>query len=307
MTRDGALLVDKAPGLTSHDVVDLFRRRTRSRKVGHTGTLDPFATGLLILCVDRATRLQSFLMGLEKTYEGWIQFGWATDTYDSAGKAVGEALSRGLTGIDLESAKERFVGELEQTPPAYSAKKIGGVRAYELARRGETPVIEPKRVHVFEFSILAVEGSRAAFRIRCSAGTYVRSIAHELGAAVGIPAHLDALRRTAIGSFPVADAIASQRIPEASLEELLAAPHFHPLDRLPLPFSDVRLDPTQEKRFLSGQSVVAVPAGAGGVRLDDLLSVINLRDELLAIGVVTDVVREGGGPVTVQPKIVLRR
>src|SRR5437016_13644170 len=130
---DGLLLVDKKTGITSHDVVEMFRKRSKIKKVGHTGTLDPLATGLLVLCVGTATRLQAYLMGMEKTYEGIIQFGWATDSYDAAGAVVGEAREQNVEQIDFAPLVARFRGEIEQMPPQFSAKKVQGVRAYELA------------------------------------------------------------------------------------------------------------------------------------------------------------------------------
>src|SRR5688500_15091112 len=198
---DGVLLVDKKSGLTSHDVVEKFRRRAKVKKAGHTGTLDPMATGLLVLCVGKATRLQAYLMGMEKTYEGTIQFGWATDSYDATGEPATEPLERDVTSIDFEPHLAQFRGPIEQMPPAFSAKKIDGVRAYELARKGEEVKLKVKSVTVYEFTILAVEGSRVRFRVRSSAGTYMRSLAHDLGNAVGVPAHLKELRRTVIGKI----------------------------------------------------------------------------------------------------------
>src|SRR5436309_12542422 len=214
---DGVLLVDKKAGITSHDVVERFRRHTKVKKAGHTGTLDPLATGLLVLCVGKATRLQAYLMGMEKTYEGTIQFGWATDSYDAAGTPAGEPVEQNIEHVDLEPLVARFRGALEQMPPQFSAKKVQGVRAYELARRGETAALTPKKVTVYEFDILGVEGSTARFRVRSSAGTYVRSLAHELGAAAGVPAHLKELRRTAIGNFRIEKAIPFDRMSEAPM------------------------------------------------------------------------------------------
>src|SRR5207248_7433652 len=198
---DGLLLVDKKAGITSHDAVETFRRRSRIKKVGHTGTLDPLATGLLVLCVGKATRLQAYLMGMEKTYEGVIQFGWATDSYDAAGTPAGETREVTVEHVDFLPHVAKFMGELEQMPPQFSAKKVQGVRAYELARKGEVAALTPKRVTVYEFEILGVTGSAVRFRVRSSAGTYVRSLAHELGIAAGVPAHLKELRRTSIGKF----------------------------------------------------------------------------------------------------------
>src|SRR3954451_14661659 len=148
---DGLLLLDKKTGITSHDAVEKFRRRSKIKKVGHTGTLDPLATGLLVLCVGKATRLQAYLMGMEKTYEGVIQFGWATDSYDAVGEPVGEKNEVNVEHVDFAALLPKFIGELDQMPPQFSAKKVGGVRAYEMARKGEVAPLTPKRVTVYEF------------------------------------------------------------------------------------------------------------------------------------------------------------
>src|SRR4051812_23446028 len=209
---DGVLLVDKKTGITSHDVVEKFRRRSHIKKVGHTGTLDPLATGLLVLCVGKATRLQAYLMGMEKVYEGVIQFGWATDSYDAAGTPAGEPNEVNVEHIDFTPLIAPFLGAIEQMPPQFSAKKVNGVRAYELARKGEVAALTPKSVTVYEFEIISVTGSTARFRVRSSAGTYVRSLAHELGQAAGVPAHLKELRRTAIGNFKIEDALSYEAL-----------------------------------------------------------------------------------------------
>ena len=299
---DGVVLVDKKPGITSHDVVETFRRRSRIKKVGHTGTLDPLATGLLVLCVGKATRLQAYLMGMEKTYEGVIQFGWATDSYDAAGTPVGEPVEKSIEGVDLKPLVAKFLGEIEQMPPAFSAKKIEGVRAYELARKGEEVKLQPKRVTVYEFEILAVEGSTAKFRVRSSAGTYMRSLAHDLGQAAGIPAHLKELRRTAIGNFNVETAIAFDRMAASGPDVLLAAPHFQSLSDIDLPLEKLRIDWAQQGKMMNGQGVIMVPPVA--VRKGDLLALGNPHDQLVAIAEVVNVLREGG-PVEVRPKVVL--
>src|SRR5229473_2178890 len=216
---DGLLLVDKKTGITSHDVVEKFRRRSKIKKVGHTGTLDPLATGLLVLCVGKATRLQAYLMGMEKTYEGVMQFGWATDSYDAAGVPAGEPAEVNVEHIDFGPLVKPFLGAIEQMPPQFSAKKVGGVRAYELARKGEVAALTPKSVTVYEFEIIGVTGSTARFRVRSSAGTYVRSLAHELGEAAGVPAHLKELRRTAIGNFHVSDSLSPEMLENAPVEQ----------------------------------------------------------------------------------------
>lgn len=304
MKADGLLLVDKEQKLTSHDVVDLFRRSTRVKKAGHTGTLDPLATGLLVLCIGRATRLQSYLMKLEKTYEGTIRFGWATDTYDAEGVAVGETKEMSVEGIDFGPLTAQLSGEIDQVPPPFSAKKIGGVRAYELARQGQEVAIEAKRVKVEEFSILSVEGSRATFRVRCSAGTYVRSLAHDLGKLVGAGAHLESLRRTAIGAMRVEDAIPSTTLRGAKLEDVFASPHFRPMRASELPLPVVVIDPLQEKRILRGQSIVLKPQD-DPVGQDAIVSLSTLRDELVAIAQAVNVIG-AGGVVELQPRVVLK-
>lgn len=299
---DGLLLVDKMTGITSHDVVEKFRRRSKIKKVGHTGTLDPLATGLLVLCVGKATRLQAYLMGMEKTYEGVIQFGWATDSYDAAGTPAGETNEVTVEHIDFAPLVARFLGEIEQMPPQFSAKKVGGVRAYELARKGETAALTPKKVTVYEFEVLSVRGSTVRFRVRSSAGTYVRSLAHDLGAAAGVPAHLKELRRSAIGNFRVHEAIPYERLETAPIEEILAAPHFQPLNDVDLPLEKLRIDWPQQGKLMRGQAIIVVPAAT--VKSGDLLALGNPHDHLVAIGEVVNVLREGG-PVEVKPKVVL--
>jgi tRNA pseudouridine55 synthase len=299
---DGVLLVDKKSGFTSHDVVEKFRRRAKVKKAGHTGTLDPLATGLLVLCVGKATRLQAYLMGMEKVYEGTIQFGWATDSYDAAGTPAGEAVEHDVSAIDFEPHVAPFRGEIEQMPPAFSAKKIDGVRAYELARKGEEVKLQPKRVTVYEFTILGVDGSRVRFRVRSSAGTYMRSLAHDLGQSLGIPAHLKDLRRTAIGTFRIEDAIPFDTMVEAPPEKILAGPHFQSLAEIDLPLAKLRIDWAQQGKLMQGQGVIMVPPVP--VRRGDLLALGNPHDQLVAIGEVVNVLREGG-PVEVKPKVVL--
>ncbi|HXG58867.1 MAG TPA: tRNA pseudouridine(55) synthase TruB [Thermoanaerobaculia bacterium] len=299
---DGVLLVDKKSGMTSHDVVDAFRRRSRVKKAGHTGTLDPLATGLLVLCVGKATRLQSYLMGMEKTYEGTIRFGWATDSYDASGEPVGEPVETNVESIDFAPLVARFRGEIEQMPPRFSAKKVQGVRAYELARKGEEVALTPKRVTIYDFDVLEVRGATLRFRVRSSAGTYMRSLAHDLGVAAHVPAHLSDLRRTQIGTFRVDDAIAFDRMMNSTPEEILRPPHFQRLSDVDLPLEKLRIDWAQQGRMMQGQGVIMTPAVQ--VRKGDLLALGNPDDQLVAIGEVVNVLREGG-PVEVRPKVVL--
>ncbi|HEX3108815.1 MAG TPA: tRNA pseudouridine(55) synthase TruB [Thermoanaerobaculia bacterium] len=299
---DGILLVDKKTGITSHDVVEKVRRRIGVKKAGHTGTLDPLATGLLILCIGKATRLQAYLMGMEKTYEGTIQFGWATDSYDAVGEPAGEVKETDVEHIDFEPLLAGFRGAIEQIPPAFSAKKIDGVRAYEMARKGQEVKLTPKQVTIYEFEIIAVRGSTAQFRVRSSAGTYVRSLAHDLGTAAGVPAHLKSLRRTAIGNFRVDDAIAFEALDASAAEAILAPPQYQPLADIDLPLEKIRIDWPQQAKLMSGQSFILTPPVP--LHVADLIALGNPHDQLVAIAEVSNVLREGG-PVEVKPKVVL--
>ncbi len=189
-----------------------------------------------------------------------------------------------------------------QIPPAFSAKKIGGVRAYELARKGEPVNLTAKKVNVYEFSILSVEGSVAQFRVRSSAGTYVRSLAHDLGISLGIPAHLSSLRRTAIGNFNVSNALPFASLETLPAEEILKPPHFQSLSEIDLPLAKLRIDWSQQGKLMNGQGVIVNPAVK--VSKGDLLALGNPHDQLVAIGEVVNVLREGGA-VEVKPKVVL--
>jgi tRNA pseudouridine55 synthase len=201
----GLLLVDKPAGWTSHDAVGKVRRSLGTRKVGHSGTLDPMATGLLLIGVGRATRLLRFLGEFPKLYEGTGVLGVETDTLDAEGEVVHEA-PVDVDGGRLRTAMERLTGDVEQVPPAYSAVKVGGRRSYEAARRGEPVEAAPRRVHVYEFDLRRYEPPSFDFLVRCSGGTYVRSLVAGVGQALGCGAHLTALRRRAIGPFRVEDA-----------------------------------------------------------------------------------------------------
>lgn len=202
---EGVLLIDKPAGRTSHDVVDAVRRALGTRKVGHAGTLDPMATGLLVLGVGRATRLLRFLGALAKTYEGTMRLGTTTDTLDADGEVLATADVE-VGAPDVEAAMLALRGESLQTPPAFSAVKVGGRKLYEAARAGETLEAAPRPIRVDAFELVGLDGPDARFRVVCSAGTYVRVLAADVGEALGCGAHLTRLRRTAIGPLRVGDA-----------------------------------------------------------------------------------------------------
>lgn len=201
----GLLLIDKPAGITSHDAVDRVRRKQGVRKVGHAGTLDPSATGLLLIGVGRATRLLRFLGELPKVYEGTGILGVETTTLDAEGEVVRDS-PVDVTEAALKETMERFVGRIEQVPPAYSAVKVGGEKLYRAARAGRTVEAPPRSVEVFGFDLIGFTSPRFDFTVRCSAGTYVRSLVADVGARLGCGAHLERLRRTQIGPFSVDEA-----------------------------------------------------------------------------------------------------
>ncbi len=253
--RHGLLLVDKPAGPTSHDVVQAARRALRERRIGHTGTLDPAATGLLVLCVGRATRLQQYLLAWPKTYAGEIRLGLATTTYDAEGEAIGGP--RPVPALDesrLAELNGAFSGELDQFPPPYSAKKVGGRKFYELAREGLEVPREAKRVMLHEFHLEAAGPERLRFEVTCSSGTYVRSLAHDIGERLGCGGHLSALRRLRIGPWSVEHAVPAEVLANRTRELEPAA--FVTLSCAVLPFPEVTLNPTAVDHFCHGQDIV---------------------------------------------------
>jgi len=304
--KDGLLLVEKDPGFTSHDVVQRVRRILRQKRIGHCGTLDPDATGLLLLTLGTATRLTRFLIRAPKVYEGTIRFGVATDTYDASGRVVSEASPEAVAALTREqvaAAMHGFEGEIQQQPPPYSAKKVQGVKFYELARRGEEVPAEPKEVTVYELSPLGeMEDGRLRFHLACSSGTYARGLAHDLGAVLGLGAHLADLRRTRIGNFRADDAVSVARLEAQAQAGEPVGPAWIPFDQIPLPFGEVTADPQQEHRIHHGQTVlVRELAGEEG----DWVKLINRRREFIAVGTVVERIGTAGVGI-VQPKVVFR-
>ena len=217
---DGALLIDKPSGPTSHDVVDKIRRKFGIKKVGHCGTLDPNATGLLIIVLGRGTKLSERLMSDDKVYEGTIKFGEATDSFDGDGEITETKPVPPLTLDQLNEAATPFIGDIMQTPPMVSAVKKGGVPLYKLARKGVEVEREARLIHVYSFRFTEYAGPLGTFRLACTKGTYVRSIAHEIGQNLGCGAHLATLRRSVSGKFDVADALPLETILEMSQPQL---------------------------------------------------------------------------------------
>ena len=310
---DGALVIDKPKGKTSHDVVDAVRYLAGFRQIGHLGTLDPLATGVLVLLLGRATRLVRFYSGRRKRYSAGFRFGFATDTYDSDGQAQGpDSAPVPDAGLLEEFAAER-VGRFEQMPPAFSAKKIKGRPAYELARKGQAVELKAVEVEVYEYKLKKIEGSIARFVIECSSGTYIRSLAHEMGQKVGCGAHLAEITRTAVGEFSLEQAITLEELAEAKqagkfTERLI------PLESLLSNFPRVNVLPVIEKRVRHGSkfniSIAQIqpgrsepPPGAtmqldGGEPMPPRLRVFSQQEKLIAIA-------EAVVPRTYQPIVVI--
>lgn len=228
---DGILLVDKPPGCTSHDVVDFVRRRFKIKKVGHCGTLDPQATGLIILTIERGTKIQDLLMSEDKVYEGTLRLGVETDTQDAEGKIVAEHPVPPLTREQVEAAFAKYKGEFYQTPPMVSAIKKDGVPLYKLAREGKTVEREPRLVRVDSFSITRCEPPEVDFTVACSKGFYVRTYCHDIGRDLGCGGHLARLRRTRSGNFDVKNA--------STMDELRALDGLAALVPRIIPLADV--------------------------------------------------------------------
>src|SRR6187401_2665207 len=220
-TPDGVLLVDKAAGMTSHDVVALVRRRLQIKKVGHCGTLDPLATGLLLLTLGRGTKIQDLLMSEDKEYVGTLTLGATTNTQDRAGQILEERPVPPLTDEMVRAAFEKFRGDFYQMPPMVSAIKQGGVPLYKLAREGKVVEREPRLVHVYRYTIDRVALPEIDFTVLCSKGFYVRTYVHDIGEVLGCGAHLKSLRRTKSGRFDVANSITVEQLKNATLGEIL--------------------------------------------------------------------------------------
>lgn len=220
-TPDGVLLVDKAPGMTSHDVVAIVRRRLQMKKVGHCGTLDPIATGLLLLTLGRGTKIQDLLMSEDKEYSGTMILGVTTDTQDSAGNVTQERPVPASDEATVRAAFEKFSGDFYQMPPMVSAIKQGGVPLYKLARQGKTVEREPRLVHVYRYSIDRIALPEIDFTVVCSKGFYVRTYAHDIGEALGCGAHLKNLRRTKSGRFSVDGAITVDELKNSEPVDIL--------------------------------------------------------------------------------------
>ena len=294
IAMDGLLVIDKAAGMTSHDVVAGARRILKERRIGHTGTLDPFATGVLLILVGRATRLAQFLSGADKEYDAIIRLGFATDTGDRMGTPLpgptGKSRKRKWPTEEIEAALASLRGEIDQVPPMYSAKKIGGKKLYELARRGEEVEREPIRVCIHEFEAIKPDGELIKdnldgtfdlhVHVACTAGTYVRTLAEDFGKRLSVGAHLAELRRTRVGDFTITDAVTLEQLKTSFGEEALGTIMLRPnaaLSRLPF----VHLNAEDVRRARHGMEVkVAEYDWPDGEKV----KMCDVNDHLIAIG-----------------------
>ena len=309
---DGALVIDKPQGKTSHDVVDAVRHLAGFRQIGHLGTLDPLATGVLVLLLGRATRLVQFYSGRRKRYSAGFRFGFATDTYDSDGEAQGPDAAPALDRSVLEQFAAERVGRFEQMPPSFSAKKIHGRPAYELARKKQVVELKPVEVEVFEYKLTEIEGNIARFVIECSSGTYIRSLAHEMGQKLGCGAHLAEITRLAVGEFSLEQAIKLEELSEGTKAGKFAD-YLIKLENLLPNFPRANVLPVVERRVRHGTKFnvmvsqiqpgrVGTAPGAtteldGGEPRAAKLRVFNQQNKLIAIA-------EAVVPRTYQPVVV---
>jgi tRNA pseudouridine55 synthase len=277
---DGVIVIDKPEGWTSHDVVNKVRRLANS-KGGHLGTLDPIATGVLPLVLGKATRLAQFYTRSPKIYEALVRFGWSTTTYDRAGEPTSEKRDVSVTREDLEPLLERFRGLFLQTPPPVSAKKVDGRRAYELARKSLPVELEPVEVEVYELELLELDGALARMRAHCSGGTYMRSIAHDVGAALGCGAHLEQLRRTLSGEFEIEMARTIPQLQQLIADERLMDAIVPAAQLLP-GFPSVFVDDIAVTQIRNGRNFPASPFRTGPAA--KYVKAISRAEELVAIG-----------------------
>lgn len=277
----GIFIIDKPDGMTSHDVVHHVRKKFRIDKVGHLGTLDPMATGVLPVCLGKATRMGQFLPNAPKEYMGEIRFGFSTNTYDSEGERTSDELPLERSREQVELIMREFAGSIDQVPPPFSAKKIGGVPSYKLARKGRAIGLESVKVEIEVFELTGFEPPLATFKVVCSPGTYVRSLAYDLGRRLGCGAHLTSLRRTRSGDFHIDQAA---KLEEIAIQDLI------PIDHLLESWPRIDVEGADENRVVHGNRIAGAAEG-------QFARIFNKKGEFLAVAAV-----ENGW---VRPRVVL--
>ncbi len=300
---NGILLIDKPRGVTSHDVVLHVRKLLHQKKIGHCGTLDPNATGLLILTLGKATRLSRFFIEAPKLYKGQLILGIETDTYDIEGKIISRSDVDRIEREDIIKAFAKFKGEYLQTPPPYSAKKFKGKRLYHLAREGKEIQLPPKKVFIYDLSIISIDLPKINFSLHCSSGTYARSIVHDLGKKLKVGATLNDLRRIKIGSFDVTNALKIEELEEIVAKGETLGKSFIEFDAIELPFPSTITESYQEWRITHGQNIIAKVSN--DVSSGSWIKLTDSRNKLKAVGVVIEKVGKTNMAV-IHPKIVFK-
>jgi tRNA pseudouridine55 synthase len=285
----GVLIMDKPAGMTSHDVVAAVRRLLHIKQVGHFGTLDPFATGVLPLSVGRATRFAQFYLKSRKAYEGVIQFGFSTDSYDATGKPASEPVPAEIEGAALDEIFRSLTGRVMQTPPPFSAKRVAGTRAYKLARQHKPVSLAPVEVEIYALELLSLVRGQARFAVECSGGTYVRSLAHDVGQKLGCPAHLASLRRMAVAEFAEQRAVTLEALDAAIREDKLAG-CLVPIEALLPGCPELVVRGREEKSVRHGHQFELAQAlrpdrgqAPGRAQVFTLLKILNPERRLIAI------------------------
>lgn len=303
----GALVVDKPSGITSHDVVARVRRVAATRRVGHAGTLDPFATGVLVVCVGKATRLAQFLVGLDKEYLATVRLGFATDTQDLTGKQITPSKSSKETSLEeVRRVVSEFVGPQLQTPPMYSAKRVGGERLYEAAREGREVAREAVAITIHSIELIETESMLAPnadgttdlnMIVRCSSGTYLRTLGNDIGERLGVGAHLAALRRTAVGGFKIGEAVTLEALEAMTREQVIERVLINPsamLSHLPA----LTLDRDGVSRVVTGRTIESSQTRVEG--RDRFVRLCDETGALVGVGEYSAVARR-----VVKPRVVL--
>jgi tRNA pseudouridine55 synthase len=292
---DGIIVLDKPRSISSHDAVQRLRRIAGIKRIGHLGTLDPIGTGVLPLVLGRATRLSQFFLHHDRTYDADIRFGFSTDTYDACGEPTSEKQEVALDAGQIEDLIAQFRGKLLQTPPPVSAKKVGGVPAYKLARKNKPVHLEPVEVNVYEFRLRGIEGSLARVTVRCSAGTYLRSLAHDMGQRLGVGAHVEGLRRTSMGEFTIGMAYTLEQLESLRQQGRLAEALLAPSQVLP-EIPTERVDAATAAQIAHGRDFRVSPYG--NRKGSKQVKAVDPQGRLVAIG-------EARLPLLYHPIVVL--
>ncbi len=293
---DGILLVDKAANMTSHDVVAHIRKHFRINKVGHAGTLDPFATGLLILCLGQATKIAQYLVGCDKEYLAVMKLGETTDTQDYTGQVLGRRSGFEFSKEAIAEVCAKFRGEISQVPPMYSAKKVQGKRLYKIARAGKTVKREAQTVKIYELDVLETRLPYIWFRVVCSKGTYVRTLAHDIGAMLGCGAHLTELRRTNIGPFAVSNGVPFEELVKMT-KQSVALQCLIPLDKALSFLPAVNMNESASTRLAHGSQVILAAGDISGLVTpgypDQIVRIYSLSGSFIALARGTPIDQDG--------------